>query len=90
MAYLRRNVVAEAPYEEQSMYLSEAHEENRKHFHWGTRGILHDQPIQYRPLYELTTEHIEAILRTQAQIKGSYVEELFKEELRHRIASGQI
>lgn len=87
-AYLRRNI-CEEPHEECSIYLTDDHEENRKYFQWGSRGPQGDQPVQYRPLGELATDHIEAILETQTQI-SVWVRALFENELKHRIGLDQI
>jgi len=82
-AYLRRNIVDKAPYEELSVYLSDDHEENRKAFHWGTYGKHGDQPKHFLPLGRLTYNHIEAILETQDHI-SPWVRDLFKTELDYR------
>ena len=68
-AYERRNICKE-PYENLSVYLTDDHDANRVAFHWGTRGPLGDQPLQWRPLSELSTDHIEAIIETQPQVQG--------------------
>lgn len=82
-AYLRRNHCKE-PYEELTVVLTDDHEVNRKAFHWGSRGPMGDQPVQYRPLCELSDDHIQAILETQPQIEGTYIEGLLAAELKYR------
>ena len=34
----------------------------RQYLKWGTRGKFGDQPIEYKKIMDLETEHIEAIL----------------------------
>jgi len=81
-SYLRRNVNKE-PYEELSVYNTDDFELVREAFCWGTRGLNGDQPLMYKPLKELDTSHIEAILRTQKQICVEF-RELFEKELEWR------
>ena len=56
------------------------HKHNRTWMHWGTRGKDGDKPLQYKPVHQMDTDHIEAILTTQHQItdwiRGIFVEEL--------------
>ncbi len=66
-------------------YLTDVHEHNRTWFHWGTRGPEGDQPLKHVPLKALETEHIRAILKTQGQISGGYIEDLMLSELAHRL-----
>lgn len=50
--------------------------------YWGTRGKNWDQPLQYKRLSELSSDHIRAIIKTQFQISSDLrwvlVDELFK------------
>jgi hypothetical protein len=82
-AYLRRSL-NKVPAEDLTVYMTDDHEANRQAFHWGTRGVNGDQPVQWKPVADLDTDHIEAILETQAHIRGSFVEELMKAELDYR------
>ncbi len=68
LAYLRRNVHDDAPYEEMSLYAHDDHGLVREHFHWGTRGLDGKQPIKWVALKDLETDHIEAIIETQSHI----------------------
>ena len=63
-----------------SVYEGAPHEVAREVFHWGTRGILGDQPVKFKPLKDLDTDHIEAILDTQHQVP-QYLRNLFEAEL---------
>jgi hypothetical protein len=78
--YLRRNVHENAPYEELSVYSIDSHMLIREVFKWGTRGIDGKQPLTYVPLKYLTTDHIEAILKTQDHIQ-QYIRNIFLDEM---------
>lgn len=56
----------------------------REGFHWGTRGKNGDQPLTYKPLKDLDTDHIEAIIATQFHVP-CYILEVFKKELEYRM-----
>jgi hypothetical protein len=78
--YARRHV---GTYEELSVYDDGSHLTRRSALHWGTRGKDNKQPLTYKPIKDLDSDHIEAILRTQTQISEFY-KEVFKEELKYR------
>lgn len=78
--YLRRNM---GTYEELSVYDDGTHLTRRSAVHWGTRGKDGRQPLVYKPIKELDSDHIEAILKTQHQISDFY-REIFKDELKYR------
>lgn len=59
-------------------------EVQRDAFTWGTYGKNGNEPKKYIKLKDMTNEHIQAILDTQRHIKGTYVEELFEQELTYR------
>ena len=56
----------------------------REAFTWGSYGKKGDEPKHYIKLMDMQTEHIKAILETQWQIEGTYVEKLFQQELEYR------
>jgi hypothetical protein len=78
--YLRRNVHENAPAEELSVYADAPHVEIREAFKWGTRGKDGRQPLTYVPLKDLTTDHIQAILKTQDHIQ-QYIRNIFLDEM---------
>jgi hypothetical protein len=78
--YLRRNV---GTYEELSVYDDGSHITRRSAVYWGTRGKDGKQPLVYKLLKDLDSDHIEAILKTQHQISDFY-REVFMEELKYR------
>ena len=78
--YLRRNM---GTYEELSVYDDGSHLTRRSAVHWGTRGKDGKQPLVYKLLKDLDSDHIEAILKTQHQLSEFY-KEVFMEELKYR------
>ena len=78
--YARRNI---GTYDELSVYDDGSHVTRRAALHWGTRGKDGQQPLVYKPLEDLDTDHIEAILKTQHQLSEFY-KNVFKEELKYR------
>lgn len=56
----------------------------RELFTWGTYGPQGNQPKTYVKLRDMSKEHIEAILETQKQIRGTQIESAFKRELEYR------
>ena len=80
--YLRRSINTTPP-EFMDVYLSDPFEVVREAFVWKSYGKNYEHLPDgiYIPLCDMTTEHIRAILETQRQIKGTYVEMLFKKEL---------
>ena len=78
--YARRHV---GTYEELSVYDDGSHLTRRSAVHWGTRGKDNKQPLTYKPIKDLDSDHIEAILRTQTQLSEFY-KEVFKDELKYR------
>lgn len=57
--------------------------EIRENFSWGTRGKDGKQPVQFKPLKLLDTDHIEAILKTQNHIPD-WMRDIFQHELEFR------
>ena len=75
--YLRRS--AHADYTDLSLYNNEPHDIQRKTIVWGTYGINKDQPLQYKTVAEMDTDHIETVLATcqpRDVIKNCMVQEL--------------
>lgn len=66
-----------------TVYNTDAHEEVRKYFTWGTFGKNGDQLLQIKTLNTLTDEHIKAIIETQNHIhKDTY--RILNNELKYR------
>jgi len=81
--YIRRNVHAEAPYEELSVYSTDGHDKVREVVKWGTYGINGDQPLTRILLKDMSTEHIQACLDNVPRMHPAY-KEAFEEELKLR------
>jgi hypothetical protein len=83
--YLRRSVNT-TPAKPMDVYLSDTFETIRRNFVWKSYGKNgeHIPHGVYIYLFAMDTDHIHAILETQTQLKGSYVEKLFKQELAYR------
>lgn len=81
--YIRRSI-NEVEAEDLTVTLDDPFEKQRMAFVWGSYGKMGDQPKHYIHLCDMTTEHIRNILRTQTQIQGTYVEDLFVKELAYR------
>lgn len=81
--YAQRTSLEDHPYEDLSIYDDDDFSIVREHFHWGARGKNGDQPVQWIPLSQLETAHIEAILATQKYLPDHH-RVLFKKELDHR------
>jgi hypothetical protein len=59
--YLRRSAHDDS--EDLSLYDTEPHEVQRKVIVWGSYGKNGDQPLTYKAVADMETEHIEAVLR---------------------------
>jgi len=83
--YLRRSLNT-TPATDCTVYLSDSFEIIRQAFVWKSYGKNgeHIPHGVYIFLYAMDTSHVHAILETQKQIKGTYVEDLMKQELTYR------
>lgn len=80
--YMRSSVNKE-PAEYFLITTEDTHKMKRKWFHWGTRGKDGKQPLIWKALQDLDTDHIQAILETQHHIQP-HIRELFKDEIEYR------
>jgi hypothetical protein len=83
--YLRRSINT-TPATSMDVYLSDPFKAIREAFVWKSYGKNgeHIPHGIYISLQDMTDEHLNAILDTQTQIKGTYVEDLIKQELAYR------
>lgn len=83
--YLRRSI-NEVPPEDLTVYLSDPFRLIRQAFVWKSYGknLEHAPNGIYIALYDMTDDHIGAILDTQVHIIGTFVEELMVAELQYR------
>ena len=63
--------------------LAEPHEQVREACDWGTYGINGDQPLSYITLSNMTTDHIEAVLKNVSSINPA-IKIAMQNELEHR------
>lgn len=83
----QRHSVNIAPMVDMSVYSNDPHEYVREGFYWGTRGVCGTKPVEYKPLNELSEDHIKAILDTQYQL-SQWRKDVFKNELKFREEGG--
>ena len=83
LEYIRRNVYADTPYEELSVYTTDGHDKVREVVKWGTYGINGDQPLTRILLKDMSTEHIQACLDNVPRMHSAY-RDAFNEELKLR------
>ena len=55
-----------------SVTLEDGHDKVREYLTWGTRGVNGDQPLRYVKLKDMDTDHIQACLDTQFQMRPAY------------------
>lgn len=84
--YLRRSINEVQP-EDLTVYLSDNFEVVRMAFVWKSYGknLEHAPNGIYIALCDMEDDHIEAILTTQNHIRGTFVENLFMDELKYRL-----
>jgi len=84
LSYTKRNF-GERGYTELSFYADEDDIVTiRNHFVWGSYGKNFDEPLHYILLKDLSNKHLIAILETQRQIRGTYIEDVMKLEVAFR------
>lgn len=72
------------PYENLSIYTNDTFEKVRKAKFWASYGADGKSPKRIMSLDEMEKSHIEAILKTQKQIKGTEIEKIFLKEIIYR------
>ena len=81
--YQRRTVNKHAPEIDLSLTEADSHDDLRKFVTWGTYGKLGDQPLSYKAIADMETEHLQAVLDTQKNMYPQ-VRDLMKAELEYR------
>lgn len=85
--YSRRNVYEDAPYKELSVYDDGEHETRRKYIKWGinyTKDMKRLPNTIFKPIMDLETDHIQAILDGN-HTKNTFYLGLFNDELEYRL-----
>lgn len=85
LGYCIRTSVNTIPMQHYQVTTDDPHEQVRRVFTWKSYGKDGKQPAEYLVLRAMTDEHICAILRTQRQILGTPVEQVFLNELEYRL-----
>lgn len=80
-SYIRRSI-NDVPYEDISLYSDSPFEIIRKNITWGSRGKNGDEELHYKPISNMSSNHINAILSNCTV--ADYLKELFEKELIHR------
>ena len=84
--YLRRNVNI-IPYEELTVVDDGIHETRRENLHWGVnydKEMNRLKQTEFRPIKDLDTDHIEAILKNYGEVIDKFYKEIFIQELSYR------
>ena len=79
--FIRRSVNTK-PYEDLSLYSTDSFEKLREGIEWGTFGKNGNEPLQYKPISNMSTNHINAIY-SQYRL-ADYLKELFEKEISFR------
>lgn len=84
--YIRRSANDIDP-KDMTVYLSDHFEIVRQAFVWKSYGknLEHAPKGIYIALCDMSDEHIYNVLQTQSHIEGTFVEKLFKDELKYRL-----
>lgn len=65
------------------VYTSDPHELIRENFGWTSYGVNGDESAKYNLLKDLTSDHINAILRTQKHLP-EHISKVFSDEILYR------
>ena len=80
-SYIRRSI-NEVPYEDLSLYSTDSFEKLREGIEWGTFGKNGNEPLQYKLISNMSTNHINAIF-SQYRL-ADYLKEVFEKEISYR------
>ena len=80
-SYIRRSVNV-IPWEDLSLYSDDPFEILRENITWGNYGKNGDEPLQYKPISNMSSNHINAILSNCKVV--DYLKELFEKEIEYR------
>jgi len=80
LSYIRSSVNGDEEW--LTVTLADSHEQIREACEWGTYGINGDQPLSYIALCDMTTAHIEAVLKNVPSINPA-IKTAMESELRY-------
>ena len=81
LSYIRRSINIE-PYTDLSLYSDDPFLKLRKGIEWGSYGKNGDEPLHYKSISNISTNHIKAILSNC--IVADYMKEIFEKEISYR------
>ena len=81
LSYIRRSINKES-YEDLSLYSTDSFEKLREGIEWGTYGRNGDEELHYKPISNMSSKHIKAIL-SQFRL-DDFMKELFEKEIAFR------
>ena len=79
--YIRRSVNKES-FIDLSLYTTDSFEKLREGLEWATYGKKGDEELYYKPISNMSTNHINAVL-LNCRV-SDYLKELFEKEIAHR------
>ena len=79
--YIKRSINIKS-YTDLSLYSDDSFEKLREGIEWGSRGKNGDEELHYKPISNMSTNHINAVL-LNCRV-SDYMKELFEKELEHR------
>ena len=80
-SYIRRSI-NEVPYEDLSLYSTDSFEKLREGIEWGNYGKNGNEPLHYKSISNMSSNHITAILSQYKLV--DYLKEIFEKEISHR------
>ena len=81
LSYLKRSVNNE-PYEDLSLYSTDSFEKLREGIEWGNYGKNGNEPLHYKSISNMSTNHINAVL-LNCRV-SDYMKEIFEKEISFR------
>ena len=81
LSYFKRGVTKE-PYEDLSLYSTDSFEKLREGIEWGSRGKNGNEPLHYKSVSSMSTNHIKSII-SQYKVED-YLKEVFEKEISYR------
>jgi hypothetical protein len=70
-----------------TIYLSDDHNVNRLAAHWGNRGKDGKSPLSYKSVAEMSTDHLENIIRDMGGRIAPWIENIMLREIIDRITN---
>ena len=81
LSYIKRSVNIK-PYKDLSLYSDDPFEILRENITWGSRGKNGDEELHYKPISNMSNNHINSILSQYKLVE--HLKELFEKEISYR------